>query len=703
MSPGVKTERLSIDDALVDRLGRTPRASGGPAARLQSAARFVGPLSAILGASVLIGWLLDLAVLVRVNPDWPAMAPAVALGFVLSGVSLWSIVQAPRAGDAKRDRRYRSFARVSASLVLMAGGLRFAFYLAGLSTGLDRLWFLAETLPASTRIAPMSAAGFVFLGLALLLASRPRYAGVFQVFAFASILVGWLGFSHFIYGGEPLRPFAGMAAHSALLFFALGGGVLCSRPDGGLARLLASDGVGGRTVRRLLPAALVLPIVLGWLRLLGQRAGWYGTEEGLALYAMTNVALFGAFVWFTAVQLRRADLARERTADELRASLQEVTNLKTALDEHAIVAITDPHGRISYVNDKFCDISKYTRAELLGQDHRIVNSGSHPKEFFRDLWGTIGRGHVWRGEIKNRAKDGSFYWVATTIVPFLGENGKPVQYVAIRADITEQKRAEEMVHALNADLERRVAERTTQLESANRELEAFSYSISHDLRAPLRAVDGFSLAVLEDYSAQLPPEGHRYLQVIRQGAQQMGALIDDLLAFSRLSRQEVRRRRVDTNKLVAAVLEELGAPWRNRQVEVHVADLPDCDGDVALLKQVWVNLLSNALKYTGRREVARIEIGSQTEHGAVTFFVRDNGTGFDMRYVGKLFGVFQRLHRAEEYEGTGVGLAIVQRIVHRHGGHVWAQGEPDRGAAFFFTLPPEVSHERNTADRTAVG
>jgi len=233
---------------------------------------------------------------------------------------------------------------------------------------------------------------------------------------------------------------------------------------------------------------------------------------------------------------------------------------------------------------------------------------------------------------------------------------------------------------------RKVQEVNRQLEAANRELEAFSYSVSHDLRAPLRAIDGFSLAVAEDYGTLLPEEGRRYLQVIREGAQRMGALIDDLLAFSRLSRRPLKVAPIEMNKLVNNVLEELLPLEGNRVVEICNGDLPAASGDTTLLRQVWFNLLSNALKYTRRRSPAVIEIGSAWQDKELVYFVRDNGTGFDMRYVDKLFGVFQRLHRAEDYEGTGVGLAIVQRVVHRHGGRVWADGKEDHGATFYFTL-----------------
>ncbi len=236
------------------------------------------------------------------------------------------------------------------------------------------------------------------------------------------------------------------------------------------------------------------------------------------------------------------------------------------------------------------------------------------------------------------------------------------------------------------DSSRKVQEINHKLEAANKELEAFSYSVSHDLRAPLRAIDGFSLAVAEDYGTLLPEEGRRYLQVIRDGAQRMGTLIDDLLAFSRLSRRPLKVAPIEMHTLLRDVIEELSIQQEGRTVDIRLGDLPPASGDIALLRQVWLNLLSNALKYTRRRDPAIIEIGSILQGEEIVYFVRDNGTGFDMRYVEKLFGVFQRLHRAEEYEGTGVGLAIVQRVVHRHGGRVWADGKEDHGATFYFTL-----------------
>jgi PAS domain S-box-containing protein len=255
-------------------------------------------------------------------------------------------------------------------------------------------------------------------------------------------------------------------------------------------------------------------------------------------------------------------------------------------------------------------------------------------------------------------------------------------------DVTEQVEYREKMEQLNAELEARVAARTAELERANKELESFSYSVSHDLRAPLRSIDGFSRILLEDYADQLPDDAQRYLHRVRSSTQQMGELVDDLLSFSRMSRRALQCQSVNPEQIVASIVQEARADWPEHPATVHVDALPPCDADPKLLKQVFFNLVSNAFKFTSKCAAPSIRVGADTsDAGDPVYFVADDGAGFDARYAHKLFTVFQRLHHESEFPGTGVGLALVQRIIERHGGEVWARSKLEVGTTLYFTLP----------------
>jgi signal transduction histidine kinase len=268
-------------------------------------------------------------------------------------------------------------------------------------------------------------------------------------------------------------------------------------------------------------------------------------------------------------------------------------------------------------------------------------------------------------------------------------------------EVVERRRAEELVRELNLELEQRVRERTSQLEYTNGELEAFCYSVSHDLRAPLRAIDGFSQALVEDFSTSLPAEAQRYLGRIRTSTQRMGQLIEDLLNLSKVSRGELQVSAVNVGEIAMEVVAELRLREPDRQVEVSIWDDMQANADRRLLRAALENLLGNAWKFTSKAESARIEVGVLRDGSQASFFVKDNGAGFDMEFAGKLFGAFQRLHSANEFQGTGIGLATVQRIVHRHGGRIWADAKPGKGAVFFFTLTLADAPPANAAPKQA--
>jgi PAS domain S-box-containing protein len=911
----------------------------------------------VVGLLVIYGWVFNIPFLKSILPDLATMKVNAALCFVLSGIALWL-----GKDEAASDKKIW-IARGCAVLVTMLGLLTLGEFAFRMNFGIDQLLFKDIETPQIAfpgRIGFTSAINFVLIGVGLYVLTLQAWKGesVSQPLALVAGIIALLALIGYLYDVESLHRvgrYSHMALHSAINFIMLAVGICCARPQKGLMKLITTNSVESKMVRRLLSVLLGIPIILGWLTLWGERLGMYDPTFALALMVILTTVLLSFVVWWNAGWLRRIDTERKQAEDELRYQarvLRRVSDAVIATDEQLhitswnraaekmygwkasevigrnaseivrseltaeqraetiqhlqentvarserlhrrrdgepvyveanTIALTDEQGKLTGfisvnrditerrqveaavaagqrrlqalvehapdgiallgLNGKLQQVTPsteqilgYTLAEAVDQDPALL---THPEDL-PALLGILNDliqnpGQVVTTQYRFKHKDGSWRWLESTISNLIAEPS--VQAIVFNyRDITAHKQAQEEVLRLNEELEQRVRERTRQLEVANhdldnsrkeiqaildsmstlnakvaldgtllfvnkiaiqasglsvdelmktnfldgqwwaydlqvqqrvktafekacsgltinydekifvfgqiltinfsltpmlgeegqveyilaegrditrrihaeeeirrlnqdlvhraaeleivnKELESFSYSVSHDLRAPLRSINGFSYALLEDYSDQLSEEGQDYLTRIQAAAQRMGELVDSLLSLARVTRTPVEFRSVNLSNLAEKILTELQSQQPNRRVTFSVSKDLIANGDRQLLQIALENLIGNAWKFTSKREDAHIEVGAQNESGGQIYFVRDNGAGFDMTYKDKLFGTFQRLHSAQEYSGTGIGLATVQRIIHRHGGHIWAESEVDQGTTFYFTI-----------------
>ena len=654
------------------------------AARLRLITAAAAVSAAAIPLIALLGWIGNIAVLRQVIPGAISMNPVTAIALLLSSVALWL------AGhDSDRTRPLR----LALSAVVILAGVAGSFGPPlGEALAPDLVLFRSEilALEPTPRTALSTALCLAAVGIALLLYQPgSRRHRLSRLVILPAALFALLAATGYLYSAEwffdvpALHP---MALNTSATLLALCIGLTALPPPLPPMNRLVEDGVGGATARRLLPAAFLIPFALGYLRIMGQRGGLFDLGFGTASFVVLTSLCLTLLVLLSVGKINEADRAQRTLArlvqDSERRTFRLLDDLPTG------VFVVDSAGRPYYANRKSGEILGRatlpdTRPEDIAERYQVYLAGTNQVLAGNDVpvVRALEGKEVYRGDLEIHRPDRAVP-IEVWARPLRNPAGEVEFAVAAFNDITERLESQRQIAQLNTEL----AHQLSELAAVNQELETFSYSVSHDLRAPLRAVDGFSQALETDHAASLDAEARRYLGRIRANIRRMGTLIDDLLRFSRLSRKGLETSEVDMGSLVHNVVEDLSRS-RPHQAAITVGELRSADGDIDLLRQVWTNLIENAIKYSGKRPDARVEISCRQEESDTRYTVRDNGVGFDMAYADKLFGVFQRLHRQDEFDGTGVGLAIVQRVIHRHGGRIWAESAPGEGAAFHFTLP----------------
>jgi PAS domain S-box-containing protein len=651
-------------------------------APMVSISRAAAGTAVVVGAVVLTGWTFNLDFLKSLSPNLASMKTNTALSMLLSGVSLWSL------SGVSRPNWKSALGYGCAIVMLLIGvltGSEMAFHW---NLGIDQLVFkevhLAVGTSSPNRMSINTAICITLIGTGLLLLER-RIGNQrpSQVIALASGLVSLsavIGYVFDVHALYSISVFTGMAIHTAITILVLSLGLLLVRSQDGFMSVVSRESPSGTLVRKLLPVALLLPTLGGWVRWEAQKHGLFGTEIGIILFASFNTITLIAFM-YTGVVLLNQLIYRVQASEE---------RLQLAV-EAAQLGVWD----LDLISDRAFRSLRHDQIfgyESLqpewGLEIAVYHIVPEDRERFRSNFAEALKANEFFTECRiNRAADRSLRWICAQGRVYRDLVGKPVRMRGVVADITDRKQAERDLERHRQELSRSNSE----LAFANKELESFSYSVSHDLRAPLRTIDGFSHALLEDCADRLDSTGKGHLYRIRAATQRMGLLIDDLLNLSRLSRAELRKQNLDLSALARSIAEDLQKTHPERRIELRLEGGLQTSADPGLLRVVLENLLSNAWKFTSKRDSAHIEFGLARGDGTPAFFVRDDGAGFDPAYADRLFGAFQRLHATTEFAGTGVGLATVQRIVHRHGGRIWAESTVDRGATFYFTLSETAS------------
>ena len=644
------------------------KSSGGVKTKLRSAlskaASYLMYFIFFLGILVLAGWLLDIELVKRPIPGLVAMNPLTAICFILSAIAFC-------LGVKKKQLSYFVAALtsivVTGHLILMA--LDVPFQLDQLVFQ-GRLWVEAGGT-VSNRMAPNTAICFLLTNVSIIFLKKGVLPYVSQILALLVILLAGFSIIGYAYKAEEyygMLQFFPMAIHTAIGFFLLQLALLFRTSNRGVMREITSPLTGGFMARLLLPLSVVVTFTAGFFASVAHRTLFISDELGLTLIACILIISNCFFIWKASAKINQKEKLRIKAEEKNLLTSNLLRSSINSLNDMSIISIDKQYRCISFNTSFQKGVRKIYGVEIdYGQSLWSIILDEKERLELKDRCKRVFKGEVITEEkfIKELNT-----WHEKKYRPIYDHNQDIIGMTLFVSDISE----------------RRIRE--AKLEEANKELEAFSYTVAHDLRAPLRIIDGYITILNEDYK-DLDEGAQRLFEVISRNAVKMGNLIDELLSFAKLGRQSLSLSHVDFQTLINEVLSEQISLMENQNIEVIIGEISNINCDRLLLRQVLVNLLSNALKYSQKKDKIIIEIGCFKNNNQITYYIKDNGAGFNMQYSDKIFGVFERLHKDSEFEGTGVGLAIVQKIIKKHGGEIWAEAEEGKGATFYFTMPQE--------------
>ncbi|WP_339839540.1 ATP-binding protein [uncultured Maribacter sp.] len=625
-------------------------------------------LSVLAMSIIVIGlWLFNIRAILYIIPGVTPMEFITALTFFLLSVGVLV--------SQRKSTIFLIINRATITCVLIIALLTIGQYFFGDNFGLNTS-FVNDTyaLRFPGRMSLATAICFFLVGISTwIMDSKSEKTKRFINFIYlAVILLNFVDIIDFILNipGNDAGFLIPIPIHTSLVLFLYAGYLFHKNATVGLNRLVLGNYAGSRVVRTVVPYNFALIMVMGFIYLYLINNNITDANTGFIIYTIFGVFAACGYPFVIAIQLNQSQFDKNMFEKAFRASMQETNQYKDALNSSSLVDITDANGIIISVNDKFCETSNYDRNELIGKTHKIINSDHHSKEFFTELWTTINSGEIWSGGIRNKTKDGIFFWVHTAIIPFKNEHGEIYQFLTLRQDITKHT-------ALAVQYEN--------LKVKNKEIEQFTYIASHDLQEPLRTVRSMIDILQEQYSPELDEDARMSLNFMTEATDRMSSLIKGLLDYSRIGRKK-ELVTIDSNKIMREITNDLATVIKSKNTIITTDKLPILKAYSIEIRLLFQNLISNAIKFQKEGVTPRIHISAKEDNNYFKFSVKDNGIGISEDDSRNIFAIFNQLNKRDAYEGTGIGLAHCEKIVQLHGGEIWVDSKDNDGSTFYFTI-----------------